>query len=89
MAVVPKHTITAVAACVLFMKTTNNAIVSEKCYLLTPYSEVSLSHVVPCRVSVKTLFKLSFNSTPTPLAFNFQSQHSFTMMKRSHSKREN
>jgi hypothetical protein len=26
---------------------------------------------------------------PTPLPFNFQSLHSFTMMKRSHSEREN
>lgn len=48
-----------------------------------------LSHIVPCRAGVKTLFRLSFNLALTPLPFNFHSLHSFNMMKRSHYEREN
>ena len=69
-AVVPKHTVTAVAAVFFSWKVTNNAIVSEKCFLLPLYSEVFLSHIVRCRAGVKTLFKLSFNPTPTPTHYH-------------------
>jgi hypothetical protein len=72
------------SCCILFMKS------DEQCHcfwkVFSPFyiSEIFLSHIVPCLAGVKTLFKLSFNPTLTPLPFNFQRLHSFTVMKRSH-----